>query len=144
MQLKPETIEKLQEAPLGQFCKLDSHTVGFKILSFLDNHFESFTVQEKKIELPLCNINFIDCLSVLSCYIISTPGFHIGIEPFYLKIRRYETLKSNLYRGANFIYQDKFIGVVHSDDGASLLFPSKLQRIIKPEMVRKSDKNGAS
>lgn len=138
MTLEEEQIKQLVDAPVQKFCLLKDNYVSYKLLSNLDTDPTSFTLQDKVVRLPLCNLYYVNCLSVFTAYLIQIPGFYLSFNPAYIRIRRHEALDRTLYRNTRFIHQDKNINVIHSDDGATLISAADLSRVIKRDMVRRS------
>jgi hypothetical protein len=138
-------VNVIDEAPLNQFYYIlhEGKTVFicYKHTDLLDKESNSISVRPDPLVFPLCDIYYLESLGILSAYIISVSGYDVDLFNFYLRIRRPSTLKNKFFSGAKMLLQDKYLNVFHSDEGGCLVSVNGLKRVIKPDMVRRSEKN---
>ena len=111
-----------------------------KLLDFIDYSIESLQVRETFLPFPMCNIFFVESLTVLSAYILVIPHHNVDNKELFVRIRRPSALKTNKFNDVKLLFQDKELNIFHSHDGACLISLNNLDTIITKNMVRSSSK----
>lgn len=142
-QLIRDHTKQLHAAPLGQFSILNANKnwtlCCLKMLDLIDINI--INVKQQQLQMPLFRLYFFESLSILSAYVFFIPSCEVKLNPSYLRLVLPSAKHLNLFKNVKMTMQDNQITVFHSNDGACLISINGLKRVIKPLLVRRSEKN---
>jgi hypothetical protein len=141
----PSVLSSIKEAPLKKFFMLKTTHNGIsflclKLLELIDYSLESLQVRESFLTFPMCNLFFVESITILSAYILVIPHHNVDNKELFVRIRRPSAMKTNQFNDVKLLFQDKEINVFHSHEGGCLVSLNGLDTIITKNMVRFSAK----